>query len=232
MKKAIGYIRVSTEEQGREGVSLEAQAEKIFKYAKWVGLNCALKKEEPITGTTRLAGRPMGRELLEMVGRGEVTDVIVTKQDRLCRDTIDCLTILRDWDEKVVLHIIDEGGVVDTSTPNGWMQVAMRAIIADYEVKNIRHRTLTALRHKKANGQVYGTVPYGYDNVDGQLVENETEQGYIEMMRTWRDDDWTLMAIADELNKNRVPAKLGGPWYAQQVKNVLNYDREMKGEKP
>lgn len=223
---AVGYIRVSSEEQTKHGVSLDAQADKIGKYAAFKGLTLrTISHDESVSGSIPLGERAGGKTLLAMLESGAVTNVIITKQDRLFRDTIDCLSTLRDWEEKIVLHIIDEGGVVDTSTPNGWMQVAMRAMFADYEVKTIRHRTRAAFEHKKAAGQVYNHVPYGYMAEAGMLVEDSAEQAVIESIRIMRSakNPMTLQGIADVLNGNKVPTKKGGDWHPQTVSNALNF---------
>lgn len=223
--KAIGYIRVSTDEQGKHGVSLDAQTEKIKKYASYRGIKYfpPMICDEAVSGSIPLNKRAGGKDLLRAIEKNGITDIIITKQDRLFRDTIDCLSTLREWDELgIVLHIIDEGGVVDTSTPNGWMQVAMRAIFADYEVKQTRHRTKTALAHKKENGQVYNHIPYGFRDEGGRLIEDEQEQANIKSILILKESGMTLQEIADRLNKNGIPAKKGGKWHPQTVKNVLN----------
>jgi site-specific DNA recombinase len=88
--KAIGYIRVSTEDQAREGVSLDNQKSKIRAY-------CELKEME-IVGIVEDAGisgknlnRPGVQKVLDMARRKEVDAVIVYKLDRMFRSTVDAL---------------------------------------------------------------------------------------------------------------------------------------------
>ena len=71
MKKAVCYIRVSTEEQARGGVSLAAQEEKLLAYCKLNDLEpVAMIREEGVSGAKSLAVRPGGTELLQLVAGG------------------------------------------------------------------------------------------------------------------------------------------------------------------
>ena len=96
--QGIGYIRVSTDDQAREGVSLDVQAERIRAYAdmaeiELVGVVC----DKAISGTIPLADRPGGADLLQH----DVKHVIALKLDRLFRDAADALNQTRQWDREV-----------------------------------------------------------------------------------------------------------------------------------
>ena len=231
MKPGIAYTRVSTDEQHKEGVSLSAQKSKIERYAAFKGLPGfdLIEEPQPVSATRPLHKRSGGSDLLERIDKGFVTDILVTKLDRMFRDLKDCVTTLSDFEERdIVLHLIDEGGVVDTSTPDGWLQVMIKALFAEYEARQIRFRTRAALQHKKENGEAYGHAPYGWDVVDGRLEPNEDEQLVIRLIKGWREKE-TLQGIADILNETEVKTKgygkvPPGKWYAQTVKNVLDYE--------
>ena len=238
MKSAVGYIRVSTEEQGKGGVSLEAQREKIRKYAAWKGLEVEIIAEKPISGSVPLAQRPDGCGLIIDVGDGKVTDIIVTKLDRLFRDLKDCVTHIEGWEDRVVLHLVDEGGVIDTSTPDGYLNVMVKALFAAYEVRVIRARTRSALNHKRDTGQVYNHIPYGFEGKDGRLMENEIEQGVIRQMRKMRSEGKTFQQIADYLNETGVPSKgfgkkkpVKGKWHPKTVRTILGRSEDGRAEK-
>ena len=70
MLDAIGYVRVSTNEQADHGVSLDAQYESLMAYALLQKLNLVeVIVEDAISGSVPLADRPGGRRLLELVGK-------------------------------------------------------------------------------------------------------------------------------------------------------------------
>lgn len=232
MNPVIVYTRVSSEEQHKEGVSLAAQRAKAERYAAFKGLPGfdLIEEPQPVSATRPLHKRTGGSDLMERIDRGAVTDILVTKLDRMFRDLKDCVTTLADFEERgIVLHLMDEGGVVDTSTPDGWLQVMIKALFAEYEARQIRFRTRTALQHKKEIGEAYGHAPYGYDVVDGKLVVNDAEQRVIVFIKSYRYEGHTLQWIADQLNADgRLTKGYGkvppGKWHPQTVKNVLDYE--------
>ena len=93
--KAVGYVRVSTDEQAREGVSLDAQKARIAAYAEAKDLTLStILADEGHSGKN--LKRPALRELLGLCERGEVGSVIVLKLDRLTRRTRHLLSMVED----------------------------------------------------------------------------------------------------------------------------------------
>jgi site-specific DNA recombinase len=89
--QAIGYARVSTEEQARHGISLDAQVERIKAYCVAAGLQLAgIISEEGVSGSKPLSIRPGGQQLVGSIPpRGHI---VALKLDRLFRDAADALT--------------------------------------------------------------------------------------------------------------------------------------------
>ena len=82
MKNAVGYIRVSTADQAKEGVSLEAQADRLRAYCQMRGLNLVeIVADEGVSGTVPFCDREGGRKVLAMVKAGMVTEIIGLKLD-------------------------------------------------------------------------------------------------------------------------------------------------------
>jgi DNA invertase Pin-like site-specific DNA recombinase len=85
MEDALGYIRVSSEEQADSGLGLEARRQRIAAYCQMNGLRLAKVFEDPgVSGGKPLACRPAGRQLLAAAKKRR-SIVIVAKLDRLCR---------------------------------------------------------------------------------------------------------------------------------------------------
>jgi DNA invertase Pin-like site-specific DNA recombinase len=222
--QSIGYCRVSTEEQVRGGVSLDAQEARLRSYCAGAGLTLVeVIRDEGVSASKPLSSRPGGAALLRMVARRQVRHVVVVTLDRAFRNTIDCLTTVQAWDlAHVALHLVDHGGQsINTKTAVGRMFLTMLAGFAEMERRLTAERITAALRHKKGQGQVYGPIPYGFDRAGNRLVPNGAEQKVIRQMRRWRQAGRTLAWIADTLTRRGIPAKRRGEWNAYGVSYIL-----------
>jgi len=131
---AVLYLRVSTQEQAREGISLAAQEAKLRAYCALRGLRIV----EVVTDAGVSGGKPMhsregGSRILDLVKRSAVAHVIAYKLDRLFRDCADCLTVTAAWDKKAIaLHLVDLGGqTLDTSSAMGRFFLTVMARAAE-----------------------------------------------------------------------------------------------------
>jgi len=83
----VGYVRVSTEEQAAEGVSLDAQEAALRAYSAMRGLTLVeVVIDAGVSAGKPLSSREGGRRVLDLVKRGKVGAVIAWKLDRLFRD--------------------------------------------------------------------------------------------------------------------------------------------------
>lgn len=81
--------------------------------------------------------------------------------------------------------------------------------------------TKRALNKRKAEGQVYGPVPFGYQEKEGRLEAVETEAKLVAEIQSRRQAGETLQSIADTLNSQGIAGKQGGKWYPSSVKCIL-----------
>jgi len=224
MQKAVGYVRVSTQEQAREGVSLDAQTDRIRAYATLAGLDLVgIIREEGVSASKPLATRDGGADVVRMLAKGEAAHVIALKLDRLFRDSIDALTQTRAWDRKgVALHLVDFGGqALNSGSATGRFFLAQLASIAELERNLIGERTAQALAHKKAKREAYSPTPYGFDRVGDRLVENPKEQGIVSRIRDLADAGESFRGIARTLNLEGISTKRQGSWHARTVAYLL-----------
>ena len=226
MSRAIGYIRVSSEEQSKEGVSLDAQESSIRAYAAMRGLTLeAIYREEGVSAKTPLRKRPEGMKAAEALKRGRaVRHIIAVKLDRLFRNAADALQQTQDWDRAgVTLHIIDMGGsAVDTRSAIGRMFFTMAAAFAEMERNLTSERTTAALRHKKATGRAYSRItPFGFDREGDTLKENAEEMKIVRHIQLLKAQGVSLRRIAATLNQSQTPTKAGGSWHLVTVQKVL-----------
>lgn len=222
MKKALAYIRVSTD---RQDCSMEMQEHRIRLYCELSGLELVdTLKEFSVSAKVPLSKRSQGSKISALLGSG-VEHIVALKLDRLFRDTIDALTNARKWDDSgVSLHLVDMGGQsLNTSTSMGRMMLTMLAGFAEFERNMISERTSQALQHKKESGAVYGTIPYGFQAVDGRLISDPKEMEAISTMRNLRQDGLSYREICGHLDASGVRTKKGASWKPQTVKTVLGY---------
>lgn len=222
--QAIGYIRVSTDEQVKGGVSLAAQEERIRAYASMAGLSLiSVIREEGVSASLPLSQRPGGKELLGLLNEHSGRHVIALKLDRLFRDAEDALRQTRLWDRAgIALHMVDMGGTtVNTASAMGRLFLTMTAAFAELERNLISERTSAALAHKKRCLRTYSPTPYGYTRQGDQLVSLDVEQSIIAEIKQHRAAGRSLRAIAQHLNLSQVPTKAGGKWHASTVKYIL-----------
>ncbi len=220
MKKAFGYIRVSTEEQAKEGISIAHQEAKIKAYAELHDLELVnICRDEGISGKD-IKNRPGAHAVIDAALHGVIDAVIVYKLDRLFRNAKDALDTASQFNEaEVAFHSVTES--IDTQSAMGIFFFTIMAACAEMERNLISERTTDALAYLKASGVAYNHASYGYDVVDGMLVENEEEQKIIDKIIDMDDRDFGYQGIARELNRFNVPTKKGGEWFANSVKRVL-----------
>ena len=218
MKQAIGYVRVSTEQQADEGVSLEAQKVKI---RAWCELNdyelVGVYEDAGISGKN-MTKRPGLNEALDNAGKDMA--LVVHSLSRLARSTKDCIEIAEQLkDNKCDLVSLTEK--IDTSSAMGEFFFTLIAALGQMERKLIGERTTAALAHKKAKGEKYAPVPFGYKEIEGKLEAVKKETQLIAEIVSRRQAGETLQAIAGWLNDQGIIGKQGGKWYASSVSYVL-----------
>lgn len=226
--RAIAYVRVSTEEQATEGVSIGAQEAAVRAYCTMRALDLVdVVIDAGVSAGKALATRDGGARVLAAVKRGDVSAVVAYKLDRLFRDCADCLTVTREWDRgDVALHLIDMGGqAIDTSTAMGRFFLTVMAGAAEMERNLIRERTTAAMAHMRSKGERVGEVPYGYRlAADGHTLEREpAEQACVALVRAYRTEGLSIRAIAARLDAEAVPAR-GGRWHPTTVARLLERD--------
>lgn len=217
--RVAAYTRVSTEDQAREGISLEAQASRLRAYCVAKDWELAvLEADEGVSGKT--LDRPgMGR-ILALVEAGEVQAVLIYKLDRLTRSVADLARLVELFDRRgVALVSLQES--LDATTATGRLMMNLLASVSQWEREVIGERTGEAMRHLRATGRVYSRPVFGYAEKDGRLVADPEERKTLAHCRRWRDRGLSYHRIAARLNAEGVPAKRGGRWQANTVRRIL-----------
>lgn len=220
MVKAVGYIRVSTEEQASSGVSLDAQKAKLEAYAALYDIEL-VNIEVDAGVSAKTLDRPGLQTALTKLEAGEAQALIVVKLDRLTRRVADLDTLIeRYFGSRFTLMSVSEQ--IDTSSAAGRLVLNVLTSVAQWERETTSERTKTALAHKKVQGQHVGSAGFGFKMVEKKLEKVESQYQVITLIRKMRDAGHTLQAIADHLNSEGITTQRGGKWYPTTVKNILS----------
>jgi DNA invertase Pin-like site-specific DNA recombinase len=222
MQTAIGYVRVSTEGQATEGVSLEAQRARIEAWclANDVQLG-GLFIDAGISGK-RQDNRPQLQEALAAVTKSKGV-LVVYSLSRLARSTKDTIQISERLD-KAGADLVSLSEKLDTTSAAGKLLFRLMAVLAEHERDQISERTSTAMAHKKSKGERVGTIPFGFSLLDDgkTLVRDDREQAIIELLGLFRESGHSFGKIADIMNRKSVPTKkTGAKWQGTTIRNIL-----------
>jgi DNA invertase Pin-like site-specific DNA recombinase len=207
--KAVGYIRVSTQEQAQEGVSVDAQRIALERYCELEELDLVTVYEDPgVSASKPLWERPSGKEMRARLEPGDINIVVAYKLDRLFRSARDCLATVEDLKD-LGADFATVRDKIDTSSAQGRFFLTIQAAMAEMELNQIRERTQFAMDHLKAQGKRAGQLPFGWDlGPDGEtLVESEEEQVTLAKIFELRESGLSYQATADWLNAHNVPTK-------------------------
>ena len=226
-KTAIGYVRVSTQEQATDGVSLEAQRDRLRAYCKLNSIKLIdIKADEGYSGST--LDRPGLQSALQMLRRGRANTLIVAKLDRLSRSLRDVCTLVEELFSDEQNHLLSLCGMVNTHSAAGRMVLMNLANYNQFEREMISERTRDALQHMKAQGVRLGQAPYGYvfsqdldKNGRRVLVPLPEEQDVLRQIRELRSDGLKLGQIARRLNEAGIAARRNGIWRVQSLSRFL-----------
>lgn len=198
--RAVGYVRVSTQEQQRDGISIEHQKEKIRTYADLKGL-----KPIEIISDAGKSGKDLNRDgietIINKIKAGEIRIVIVYKLDRISRKTKDILDLVEIFNEyKVAFHSITEN--IDTKTAMGKFFLTIMSALAQMERDLISERIRDVLAYKKEKGEWIGNVPIGYRYNKKTKVLEEEKKGLelIKKVKKLNRQGLSIREIAMRLN--------------------------------
>lgn len=196
MTTVLGYVRVSTEEQAKNGLSLDSQRHRIEAYAKSQDWNLlAIYTDDGYSGKD--IDRPALQQLLARIEAGGIDAVLVYRVDRLTRRQRDLWTLLEDNLERNNVGFKSVSEPFDTTTATGKAFLSMIGTFAQLERDIIIERTRDTLSDKKANGEWTGRIPYGYRiGKDGKLAKDPKQQRTIERIRRLRRRGRSLRDIA------------------------------------
>lgn len=227
--KVVGYARVSTIGQAKDGLGVPTQERLIRAWARKEKHRLVrIVSENGKSGTLEETARPGLLEVLTAIRRGEAESVVVTSLDRLARAlTVQEGVLAKLWAMGAEVYTVD-GGPVPRDDPDDPMRTALRQIVGVFAeldrrliVKRLRNGRMT-----KANrgGYSVGAPRFGWRAEGGELVTDPEEQATIKRMRSLKRKGMSLEGIAATLNSEGLRPRRGLKWYAKTVSRVLVRD--------
>jgi site-specific DNA recombinase len=221
MKCAV-YVRVSTEDQAKDGYSLAAQTDKIVEYIKSKGWTYSqVYNDDGYSAASRR--RPALQKMLDDAVAKQFEAVLVYRIDRLSRNLKDLIEIVEELAKNGAgFKSITE--LIDTTTPEGQLMFHQFGSFAQYERELISQRTsLGRSKRLKLGLWPGGCAPFGYNLVDSKLQIVEKEAKLVRLMfELYLNKNLGVMNIAGYLNDNKIKTRQGRKWRFTVVHKILN----------
>jgi len=226
--KASIYCRVSTDNQEREGTSLQTQLENCLDYCRSKGYEVTHRFSEAYSGLS--LERPELDKVRDLVRNDDIDVIVCYSLDRLSRDPVHGVILTQELEK----HHVNLEAITETvdSTEVGKLINYIRGFASKLEAEKIRERTM---RGKKARAQ-QGRVPvggysrlYGYDYIKvsetngGRRTVNEDEAKWVRQIFAWLvNDGMSCLGIATKLNSLHIPTKHNNYWSRAVVRHILS----------
>jgi len=177
---AAVYIRVSTEDQAREGFSLGEQKEKLLQLCSFKGYEVFKIYEDAGISAKDMEHRPAFQEMLSDMKKGKINYIVAYKLDRVTRSVRDLEELISVLEQYNCFLVCDRDDV-NTSTANGRFFVRMLTVLSQLEIEIVSERTKFGLNGAIKSGHLPGVLALGYKK-DGnkKTIIDETTKPVIE----------------------------------------------------
>src|ERR1700716_4207711 len=219
MERAIAYLRVSTQQQQRSGLGIEAQRATVrqFAAAERLAIVAEFVEFESGKGADALDRRPQLAAALA-AAKASKCSVVVAKLDRLSRDVAFVAGLMA---QRVAFIVADLGRDADP------FMLHLYAALAEKERRLISERTKAALRAKKAGGAKLGNstnlcIAGSLGRIAQAQVADEFATNLMPLVQAIQNvGAATLSEIASALNARGARPARGGKWHRSSVRNLL-----------
>ena len=204
-KKIAGiYIRVSTEDQAREGFSLGEQEEKLRQLCKYKWFEVFKVYKDAGIYAKDMKNRPQSQQMIEDMKNGLINYIFAYKLDRVTRSVRD-LEVLISTLEKYHYYLISDRDDVNTSTANGRFFVRMLTVLSQLEIEIVSERTKFGLNGAIKAGYIPGKCPLGYYRAPDKTlkIDNTTKDIVLRIFELYLEGK-SYQTIANILNQDKV----------------------------
>ena len=218
-KKVAGlYIRVSTEDQAREGFSLPEQEKRLRAMCEYKNYEVYDVYEE--RGISAKTGnyRPEFERLLQDVRDKKVNTIVVLKLDRLTRSVSDWEKILTFLEENDA-YLDCANDEINTTNANGKMISRILTSVSQQEIERTSERTKIGLAGAIKVGHIPHQAPLGYKHEDKKLVIDYATKDVAIRIFNMYHDGLSYKKISNILNEEKVLDKTN--WRDSTILNIL-----------
>jgi len=218
-KKIAGlYIRVSTEDQAREGFSLPEQEKRIRAMCEYKDYEVyKIYKDAGISAKTGNK-RPAFEELLQDIKDKKCNTIVVLKLDRLTRSVYDWENILKFLEENNA-YLDCANDDINTTNANGKMISRILTSVSQQEIERTSERTKVGLAGAISSGHIPSRTPLGYKRENKKLVVDEsTKDIAIRIFKLYHNGN-SYQTIANIYNQEKVLGKTN--WYDSTIFGIL-----------
>lgn len=223
-KRVFLYVRVSTQEQARDGYSIDEQIERLRDYAKAMGwIVVKIYTDGGYSGSN--TDRPALQNMIKDIKAKKGDSVVVYKLDRLSRSQKDTLELIEDYFIANNVDFVSMTENFDTATPFGRAMIGILSVFAQLEREQIRERMNMGREGRAKEGKFHGGgyVPIGYDYIDGLLKINEFEAMQIREIHKLYQQGQALRAIERMFAEKGYTHKHGS-WSPKRIKGCMLND--------
>lgn len=206
-KKIAGlYIRVSTEDQAREGFSLPEQEKRLRAMCEYK--NYEIYKVYKDVGISAKTGnkRPAFEELLQDIKDKKCNTIVVLKLDRLARSVYDWENIIKFLEENNA-YLDCANDDINTTNANGKMISRILMSVSQQEIERTSERTKVGLSGAIKAGYIPARAPLGYKHVDRLLVPDPLTKDIIIRIFNLYFEGCTYVKIAKIYNEEKILGK-------------------------
>lgn len=198
------YIRVSTEDQAREGFSLGEQKEKLLQLCSFKGYEVYKVYEDAGISAKDMEHRPAFQQMLTDMKEGRINYIVAYKLDRVTRSVRDLEELIATL-EQYNCYLVCDRDDVNTSTANGRFFVRMLTVLSQLEIEIVSERTKFGLNGAIKSSHLPGIVPLGYKK-DGnkKTIVDESTKPIIERIFKMYLEGKSFQKISNIMNKREV----------------------------
>src|SRR5574344_2282022 len=219
-KKIAGiYIKVSTEKQARESLSLREQKEKLMELCKFKGYEVYEIYEDAGISAKDIKHRPAFQKMLNDIKEGKINYIVAYKLDRITRSVRDLEELISKL-EKHNCYLVCDRDDVNTSTANGRFFIRMLTVLSQLEIEITSERTKFGLNGAIKSGHLPGVLPLGFKK-DGnkKTIINESTSPVITRIFDLYLKGKSYQQIINILNEEKV---LNKKWYDSIIEKTIN----------
>ena len=213
------YLRVSTEDQAREGFSLPEQKERLEALCKFKGYK--IYDYYTDAGISAKAGnhRPEFDRLINDAKNGKINTIIALKLDRLSRSIYDWENLLKTT-EKYGFDIVCANDDINTTTANGKMITRIMMSVSQNEIERTSERTKVGMAGAIKQGHIPSITPIGFKRVDKKLVPDPLTKDIVVRIFNLYFEGNSYNTIANLFNEEKVLDKTN--WSDVRILKIIS----------